>query len=702
MTSVAVAENDVRSVSHGTFCHQDKLPRLPVPTLEHTCDLFLEMVQPIVGKKDYADAVEAVQAFREDKDAGPRLQNLLLEYDKKTTSGSYIADYHNIEGYLKSNVKVVINSNPFFLLEDDPTSKRNDQVVRATSLVYSALKFVSALKQDRMQPDFVKATPLCMSQYKRMFGSARIAEDNADRIKVVSNSGHVVVLCHRRFYFFQAMWEDGTLAVTERDLKNNLKAILLAAGNGEPEHEDFVGVFTTEARQTWANIRSSLETLSPVNKEIFSVIDSALFVVCLDDEEPVTTDERVANMLHGSYRLDAKNQIQVGSCCNRWYDKMQLIVCKNGAAGINFEHSTVDGHTVLRFASDVFADNILRFANTITANVHGKRYINDLLEQSYRPPDDTMDIEPKRMSWVLNTRIRQQMLFAETAMSDLICKTQTRTLEFRDYGKTFITSNKMSPDGFVQIAMNTAYYMLYGSFVSTYESVMTKHFYHGRTEAGRTVTSALAKFAMAFVDESVANGEKVALLRAALTRQTAVIRKCQSGNGVDRHLAGLSYMLTLENQKTGNQRSLPRLFTTTAYKTLKTDVLSTSNCGNPSLRMFGFGPTCEQGFGIGYIIRTDGLKFCVSSHHRQTNRYIHTLEKFLREIGKLFKPKLLSTVRDMKTEEQKRKELERSLAGEADEDSGYGYFDMGDLPSAVVVNTSFNSRLVRSKSFVNV
>ena len=63
MSAVAVAENDVRSVSHGTFCHQDKLPRLPIPTLEHTCDLFLEMVQPIVGKKDYDDAVEAVQNF---------------------------------------------------------------------------------------------------------------------------------------------------------------------------------------------------------------------------------------------------------------------------------------------------------------------------------------------------------------------------------------------------------------------------------------------------------------------------------------------------------------------------------------------------------------------------------------------------------------------------------------------------------------
>jgi hypothetical protein len=37
----------------------------------------------------------------------------------------------------------------------------------------------------------------------------------------------------------------------------------------------------------------------------------------------------------------------------------QIIVCENGSAGVNFEHSHLDGHTVLRFASDVFTDTIL-------------------------------------------------------------------------------------------------------------------------------------------------------------------------------------------------------------------------------------------------------------------------------------------------------------------------------------------------------
>jgi len=43
-------------------------------------------------------------------------------------------------------------------------------------------------------------------------------------------------------------------------------------------------------------------------------------------------------------------------------------------------------------------------------------------------------------------------------------------------------SRNVSPDAFVQLAMCTSYYILYGHFASQYESVMTKPFLHGRTE----------------------------------------------------------------------------------------------------------------------------------------------------------------------------------------------------------------------------
>lgn len=31
------------------------------------------------------------------------------------------------------------------------------------------------------------------------------------------------------------------------------------------------------------------------------------------------------------------------------WEQLQIIVCADGAAGINFEHTGVDGHTVLRY-----------------------------------------------------------------------------------------------------------------------------------------------------------------------------------------------------------------------------------------------------------------------------------------------------------------------------------------------------------------
>jgi hypothetical protein len=38
-------------------------------------------------------------------------------------------------------------------------------------------------------------------------------------------------------------------------------------------------------------------------------------------------------------------------------------------AGLNFEHTLVDGHTVLRFASDIFTETVTRFAKTINGKV---------------------------------------------------------------------------------------------------------------------------------------------------------------------------------------------------------------------------------------------------------------------------------------------------------------------------------------------
>merc|ERR1712085_139449 len=84
--------------------------------------------------------------------------------------------------------------------------------------------------------------------------------------------------------------------------------------------------------------------------------------------------------------------------------------------------------------------------------------------------------------------------------------------------------------------------------------------------------------------------------------------------------------------------SVPEFYSSTAYKKLNNTILSTSNCGNPSLRLFGFGPVVHDGFGIGYIIRDSGIQYSISSKHRQTERFAHTLKQTLIDMGMLLQP----------------------------------------------------------------
>ena len=121
--------------------------------------------------------------------------------------------------------------------------------------------------------------------------------------------------------------------------------------------------------------------------------------------------------------------------------------------------------------------------------------------------------------------------------------------------------------------------------------------------------------------------------RDACKHHISMIKKCAKGFDVDRHL----YALNCLHEKAGRKLSdgtvgapeIKAMFRDTAWTKLNHTVLSTSNCGNPSLRLFGFGPVVPEGYGIGYIIKADSLNFCVTSKHRQTKRFVDTLRRTL-------------------------------------------------------------------------
>lgn len=612
-----------------TFKNQQKLPKLPIPKLADTTDRFLASARPLISNKEFERAKNAVKLFLNED--GPKLQEELQKY--ASNKSSYIEQFW-YDSYLSHSDSVVLNLNPFFVLEDDPTPSRNNQVVRAASLIISSLNFVSALRQETLEPDAFRGIPLCMDQFHRIFATSRIPTESGCKMETDYSSRHIVVMCRSQFYWFDVLNQDNSVAITERQLVQNLKAIKKDATT-EPVMEAAkraIGVLSTEKRHIWAGLRQVLQAGEAINAECLKIVETALFVVCLDDINPQTKGEVANNMLCGSYQI--KNGVQIGTCTNRWYDKLQIIVCEGGQCGVNFEHTGVDGHTVLRFVSDIYTDTILRFASSINASTHTlfPKVENRAQNPDSEESDTFIDIAPKRLEWQLTPPITAGIRFAETRLSDLILQNETKVLEFQSYGKNFITAMGFSPDAFVQMAFQAAYYGMYGRVESTYEPAMTKSFLHGRTEAIRTATAESVEFVRKFCSDAPAEA-KVEALKVATKKHTAITKDCSKGQGQDRHLYAL--FCVWQRLHANDKAEIPELFASVAYNKLNTTILSTSNCGNPSLRLFGFGPTAGDGFGLGYIIKDEGIAVCASSKHRQTQRYLDTLQAYLLEVQKM-------------------------------------------------------------------
>lgn len=567
------------------------------------------------------------------------------------------------DSYLNFDNPVVLNLNPFFLLEDDPTPARNNQVTRAASLVVSALSFVRAVRKEELPPDTIRGTPLCMYQYTRLFGTARIPTDNGCQIGQDPESKHIVVLCHGQFYWFDVLDDNSDLIMTEKDISINLQTIVDDASETpiQDAARSALGVLSTENRKVWAGLREVLtKEEGSNNADCLGIVDTALFVLCLDYVEPKSGPDLCQNMLCGTNVIE--RGVQIGTCTNRWYDKLQIIVCKNGSAGINFEHTGVDGHTVLRFASDVYTDTILRFARSINGGAPSL-WASTSPDPSKRDPASFGDVTttPHKLEWDMIPELAIAVRFAETRLADLIQQNEFQTLDFSSYGKNFITSMGFSPDAYVQMAFQAAYYGLYGRVECTYEPAATKAFLHGRTEAIRTVTPEVVDFVQSFWGDHPP-AQKIEALKKACMKHVANTKECAKAQGCDRHLYALfsvwqraldedgaeaasassdgfsspsdvgsprmqpmkhsdgseepvktEMAVSAASPSRSSTSGMPSIFADGGWDKLNNTIISTSNCGNPSLRQFGFGPTSGDGFGIGYIIKDDGISICASS-----------------------------------------------------------------------------------------
>jgi len=80
MPSLNLSALPTAVVSTPTFCHQSKLPKLPIPPLEDSCRRYLQALEPLQDADEHEATKRAVQEFLDGD--GPKIQEQLKEWAK--------------------------------------------------------------------------------------------------------------------------------------------------------------------------------------------------------------------------------------------------------------------------------------------------------------------------------------------------------------------------------------------------------------------------------------------------------------------------------------------------------------------------------------------------------------------------------------------------------------------------------------------
>jgi carnitine O-acetyltransferase len=245
-----------------------------------------------------------------------------------------------------------------------------------------------------------------------------------------------------------------------------------------------VGALTAGDRDAWADHYAKLRaTAYPHNASILERIQSSAFILCLDDTSPVTREELAHACWHG-----------YGS--NRWFDKaVQLIVFQNGKAGFLGEHSMMDATVPARLC-DYICERYLLLSRVIHCRTLKTNPVRQMVQMELQPPIALRFRIPASPFAGIITQTLQQL-------ERVIQSHDVQVLAYRAHGKDFIKSISLSPDSYIQMALQLAYYKLMGTCAATYETAGMRRYSWGRTETCRSVSSESVRFITAMHDQKV-------------------------------------------------------------------------------------------------------------------------------------------------------------------------------------------------------
>ncbi|XP_021372697.1 carnitine O-palmitoyltransferase 1, liver isoform-like isoform X2 [Mizuhopecten yessoensis] len=555
------------------YFFQPMLPHLPVPDLNITCEKYLTSMRPLLSDEDFMNLLTAVLSFKEKE--GPTLQKHLLQ--KFATEENWLSHYWLNLAYLTYREPCAVNVNCY--ATDRKEACSTNQAARASNLTHWILRFHETILEDTLKPQFLQdMIPICMDGYRMQFCTSRIPGKHVDELVTFKDSKHIVIMrkgCYYKLSVYAPDNDGKDRLLTPAEILPIIEHILKDAE--ESTDNSNAAVFTALKRDKWADIRTRMME-SKLNKKSIEDVESAIFLVYLDEELPTTIEE------NGKY-------IMVGSGFNRWYDKsVSFVTFANGVTGCNGEHSTCDA-TLPGRMWEYYLQN--------------EKYTKDgkiIAERSRKKKIPSAE----RLTWDM-TGFEEDLEEAYDHYRKLAGGFCLRVVT-PEYGKGYIKKKRMSPDGYIQMALQLAYYKLYNQVPKTYESASTRMFLAGRTETIRPVSEYSKQWVSSMMNERATREQRIMLLKRAVQYQTQVKVDASIGQGFDRHLIGLfaaSQELKIPTPALFQDKSfwMQDKLSTSQTPTRYTDQWTLETCCMGG----GFSPSSQDGYGISYMIYGEDL-----------------------------------------------------------------------------------------------
>ncbi|XP_006822060.1 carnitine O-acetyltransferase-like, partial [Saccoglossus kowalevskii] len=280
-----------------------------------------------------------------------------------------------------------------------------------------------------------------------------------------------------------------------------------------------------------------------------------------------------------------------------------LIVGRDGNCGLQYEHAPAEGPPIMALIS-----HILDFIKTINEPI--------------KPSTNVLPL-PKELVLKLDNDLLQDINIAKDNLDVLVNDVTVCCFQFKPFGKNFPKKNRMSPDAFIQVALQLAYYKIYKRTAATYESASLRRFRLGRTDTIRSCTNASLRFCKAMLDSNKTPSERYHLLRAAVEAHKTYTNQALVGEVIDRHLLGLKLTAIESGQ------NVPEIFMDPAYQTAMHFKISTSQVPSTYDLIMCFGPVVPDGYGVCYNPHEEKFNFSLTSFNSSPETNANKLAKTL-------------------------------------------------------------------------